>query len=58
MMIKTIVKQVAIIEYEIVRHGCRIAAQRNKAKGNYEGTKYWNDIAYRGDCLVSQIKKS
>lgn len=56
-MITTIIKlQVAIVECEVLRRGCRLAAQRNKAKGNYERTKRWNDLAYQGDCLVAQIK--
>lgn len=56
-MITTIIKkQVAIVECEVLRRGCRIAAKRNKAKGNYERTKRWNDLAYQGDCLVAQIK--
>ena len=56
-MITTIIKkQVSIVECEVLRRGCRIAAKRNKAKGNYERTKRWNDLAYQGDCLVAQIK--
>lgn len=56
-MITTIIKkQVAIVECEVLRRGCRIAAKRNKAKGNYAKTKRWNDLAYQGDCLVAQIK--
>lgn len=56
-MITTIIKkQVAIVECEVLRRGCRIAAKQNKAKGNYERTKRWNDLAYQGDCLVAQIK--
>lgn len=57
-MITTIIKkQVMIVECEVLRRGCRIAAKRNRAKGNYERTKRWNDLAYQGDCLVAQIKK-
>lgn len=53
---KAINKQIAIVECEVLRRGCRIAAKRNKAKGNYERTKRWNDLAYRGDCMITQIK--
>lgn len=56
-MITTIKKQVMIVECEVLRRGCRIAARQNKAKGNYEKTKRWNDLAYRGDCLIGKIKK-
>lgn len=57
-MIGTIIqRQVAIVELEVLRRGCRIAAQKCKAKGNYEKTKKWNDLAYQGDCLVARIKK-
>ena len=55
-MITTIIKKVAIVECEVLRRGCRIAAKRNRAKGNYERTKRWNDLAYQGDCLVALIK--
>lgn len=53
---KAIKKQVYIVEIEVLRRGCRIAAQRNKAKGNYEKTKLCNDRAYEGDCLLAQVK--
>lgn len=53
---KAIKKQVYIVEVEVLRRGCRIAAKRNKAKGNYEKTKRWNDVAYTGDCLLTKVK--
>lgn len=53
---KAIKKQVYIVEVEAIRRGCRIAAKKNKANGNYANVKHWNDIAYKGDCLLAQIK--
>lgn len=53
---KAIKKRVYIVECEVLRHGCRIAAQKAKANGNYEKTKQLNDLAYQGDCLLTKVK--
>jgi len=53
---KAIKKQVEIVGCEVLRRGCRIVAQWNKANGNYEWTKRWNDDAYKLDCKIAQIK--
>lgn len=53
---KAIKKKAYTVEVEVLRRGCRFAARKNKAKGNYERTKRFNDLAYKGDCLLEQVK--
>lgn len=56
MIVKAIEKQVTIVDCEVLRHTCRFFAKWNRKNGNYDRTKQWNDLAYKCDCMVTQIK--
>lgn len=54
--IKVIKKQATIVEVNILRNGCRMAARHYKKKGNLQKVKRWNDVAYIGDLAYGQLK--